>query len=290
VKKLLFLLLPFTLFAHLNIAVSYPYIGAITKTIGGDHISTIVLAQGSFDPHFITPKPSLIAKLRGADGLIINGGGLEIGWIPPLLKRASNTKLASNSKSFLDLSKAIELMGAVDVVDRADGDVHPEGNPHFHLSPANILLLAKNIKEFLISIDGEHRDIYEKNYSDFNASWNIKMGEWAKNMADKKGIKVLQYHDVFAYFNDYYGIKSIGTIEPLPGIAPSSKHTLELLKLIDEQKPCCILHDVYHPTKTAEFISAKSGIGVVVLPHDIEAMSSITNLEVLFDFLTTHIR
>ncbi len=137
----LFYLLVFlstALLAQINVSVSYPYIGAITKSIGGEHIKVNVLAKGSWDPHFVVPKPSLIAKLRNSDALIINGGQLEIGWIPALLKRANNRKLNPSSSSFLELSSHINMIHKVEDVSRAGGDVHPDGNPHFHLDPMNI--------------------------------------------------------------------------------------------------------------------------------------------------------
>jgi zinc/manganese transport system substrate-binding protein len=287
---LLLLLLPLSLFAHLNIVVSYPYIGALTKTIGGDHIESIVLAKGNWDPHFIIPRPSLIAKVRSADAMIMNGGQLEIGWLPPLLNRAGNPKIDPSAKTFLNLSHHMELINKPNKVDRADGDIHPDGNPHFHLSPQNILLLAGVIKDFLISIDGEHKAIYEKNHSEFLSMWNQKMKIWSEKMADKRGLSVIQFHDNLAYFNNTYGLKNIGTIEPLPGIAPSSKHTIEMIELIKNENPCCILHDVYHPTKTAEFISQKTGIKIVMMPHDIESLESINDLGSLFDHLTSAIK
>ena len=291
-KKLLTLLtlLPLTLLAHLNIAVSYPYIGALTKTIGGEHIETVILAKGNWDPHFIIPRPSLIAKVRNADALIINGGQLEIGWLPPLINRAGNPKTSPNAQTFLNLSHHVELINKPSEVDRANGDIHPDGNPHFHLDPQNILHLADTIKEFLISIDSEHSAVYEKNYADFYKIWNEKMKVWNKKMRDKKGLKVIQFHDNLAYFNKAYGLINIGTIEPLPGIPPSSKHTIEIIELIKKEKPCCILHDVYHSTKTADFISQKTGIKIVLMPHDIEALEDIDNLGSLFEHLTSAVK
>ena len=291
-KKLLTLitLLPLTLLAHLNVAVSYPYIGVLTKTIGGEHITTTVLAKGNWDPHFIIPRPSLIAKMRNADALIMNGAQLEIGWLPPLINRAGNPKTSPSSATFLNLSHHVELINKPSEVDRKDGDIHPDGNPHFHLDPKNTLLLAGTIKEFLISMDAEHRDVYEKNFADFSDMWNKKMREWSEKMSDKKGLKVIQFHDNLAYFNKAYGLLNIGTIEPLPGISPSSKHVIETIELIKKEDPCCILHDVYHSTKTADFISQKTGIKVVLMPHDIEALEDIDNLSALFDHLTSAIK
>ena len=289
-KLLPLLLLPLSLFAHLNIAVTYPFIGALTKTIGGEHISTQVLAKGNWDPHFIIPRPSLIAKVRNADALIMNGGQLEIGWLPPLLRRAGNRKTSPNTDTFLNLSHHVELINKPSVVDRKNGDIHPDGNPHFHLDPNNILILADIIRKFLINIDTEHKNVYEKNYKNFSDMWKEKIEIWNQKMADKKGLKVVQYHDNMAYFNKAYGIKNIGTIEPLPGIPPSSKHTINIIKLIKQEKPAFILHDVYHPTKTADFISNKTGINIVLMPHDIGAIENKQDLTSLFDYLTSAIK
>jgi zinc/manganese transport system substrate-binding protein len=290
-KNFLFLLLlPLTLLANLDIAVSYPYIGALTKEIGGENVDIEVLAKGKWDPHFVVPRPSLITKVRNADALIMNGGQLEIGWLPPLINRAGNSKVTPNAKTFLNLSHQIKLINKPSDVDRAGGDIHPDGNPHFHLDPNNILILAKAIEEFLILIDSEHTKAYETNYTNFTNKWNKKLLIWKEKMRDKKGLKVIQFHDNLAYFNKAYGIESIATIEPLPGIPPSSRHTIELVKLIKQEKPCCILHDVYHSRKTAEYIKEKTGIKIILMPHDVGALDSIRDLTSLFDYLTDAIQ
>jgi len=286
----LLLLLPLALSAHLNIAVSYPYIGAITKEIGKDHVHTIVLAQGNWDPHFVVPRPSLISKLRGADALIMNGGQLEIGWLPPLIKRANNRRVNPDASTFLNLSQQVEMINKPKSVDRSQGDIHPDGNPHFHLDPANVMFLARSIATFLSDMDREHRSIYEANLRDFEKEWQQNMKRWEERMAPRRGLKVIQFHDNLAYFNRAFGLVNIGTIEPLPGIPPSSRHTMELIELIKEEKPYRIFHDVYHSTKTAEYISAKTGIKIVLMPHDIGALESIGSLVGLFDYLTSAVQ
>jgi zinc/manganese transport system substrate-binding protein len=286
-KILAFLtLLPLSLFAHLNIAVSYPYIGALTEVIGGKGVEAVVLARGNWDPHFIIPRPSLIAKVRNADALIMNGGQLEIGWLPSVINRAGNPKVMPNVSTFLNLSHYIKLINKPKNVDRKGGDIHPDGNPHFHLSPTHILTLAKTIERFLSGIDMKHQPLYQKNYENFSNAWRKKMAHWDQKMKNKRGMKVIQFHDNLAYFNKEYGLQNIGTIEPLPGIPPSSKHTMEIIELIKKEKPCCILHDVYHSTKTADFISQKTGIKVILMPHDIEALEDVDSLSALFDHLT----
>jgi len=286
-KKFLYLLLlPLSLFAELEVAVTYPYIGAITKAVGGEYVDIEALAKGNWDPHFVVPRPSLISKTRNADAIIINGGQLEIGWLPPLINRAGNSKVMPNSKAFLNLSHNVKLINKPLSVDRSGGDVHPDGNPHFHLDPNYILTLAEKIRDFLSSLDSEHKQEFEKNYVTFVNSWKKQLLKWNQRMADKKGLKVIQFHDNLAYFNKAYGLQSIATIEPLPGIPPSSRHTLSLIKLIKDERPCCILHDVYHSTKTAEYLRDKTGIKIILMPHDIGALDDIEDLTSLFDYLT----
>ncbi len=285
-KYLIVLLLPLSLFAQLKVAVSYPYIGALVEEIGGEHVEVTVLAKGNWDPHFVVPRPSLIAKLRRSDALVMNGAQLEIGWLPPLIRRASNRAVMPSSPSFLNLSHQVKLIQKPQNVDRSLGDVHPDGNPHFHLDPNNIVVLAQSITAFLGRIDAANKESYEKNLSRFTAGWNVHLKRWDDRMKEKKGMQIIQFHDNLAYFNEAYGLKTMGTIEPLPGIPPSSRHTLELIDMTKTKKICCILHDVYHSTKTAEFIGAKTGIKLIIMPHDIDAIASIHSLVELFDYLT----
>ncbi len=280
------LCLPYLLWAKLNVCVSYPYIGALTEEISQNRVDITVLAKGNWDPHFVVPRPSLIAKLRRGDALIINGAQLEIGWLPPLIRRAANTKISPNAQSFLNLSHQLELIQKPQSVDRSLGDVHPDGNPHFHLDPYNMIVLAQSIAGFLSRLDPDNAQMFEQNLHTFETKWSEHIKRWEARMADKKGMKVIQFHDNLAYFNKAFGITSIATIEPLPGIPPSSRHTLRLMQIIREQKPSYILHDVYHASSTAEYLVDKTDIKLVLMPHDIGALESVESLVGLFDYMT----
>lgn len=275
--------------ANIKVVVTYPYIGALTETIGGEKVDTEVLAQGSWDPHFVIPKPSLIGKIRNADLLIFNGADLEIGWLPPLLERASNHKINHPSNT-LNLSKTVKLIDIPSDISRAKGDVHADGNPHFHLDPRNIPILADAITTFLIQKDPGNHDFYRKKLASFKMEWSANLKEWDRQMAPLKGEGVIQYHPVFNYFLRAYGLKNIGTIEPLAGIPPSSSHTFKLIQTIDSAKPRWIFNDVYHPVKTAEFLHDKTGIKLLIMPHDVGSMKEAKDLETLFDSLCGRLR
>jgi zinc/manganese transport system substrate-binding protein len=273
---LLTLLLTSGLFAKLNVDVTYATLGAVAKEIGGDAVKVTVLGSPKYDPHFIVPKPSLLAKLRRADLLVINGGGLELGWLPPLLRNANNAKIRNGAKGFLDMSHYIAMIDVPESVSRAFGDVHAQGNPHYFTDPHLIPVMAKAIEKKLIEIDPNNEVLYKKNYEHFTAEWKQFLENYDAKMQMCTTKKVIEYHELFDYFLRRYHIQSYGNIEPLPGIAPSSKHTIELIKIIKEHKIKKILQDVYHERKTAKFIASKTGADVVIVPHDLGANGSKT--------------
>jgi len=286
---LITLLLTTAIFAKVNIATTYNYLGEVTKAIGGDEVKVTVLANPKLDPHFITPKPSLIGRLRRVDLLIINGGQLEIGWLPPLLKSANNSKINVGGSGFLDVSGVITFIDKPKNVSRAYGDVHPDGNPHFATDIHTIIPIAKLISMKLSIVDPTHKSTYEANYKSFAS----KMEALAKKLDTKyqscKGKKVVQYHELFNYALKAYGVENIGNIEPLPGITPSSKHTLEIINIIKKQNIRTILQDVYHEKKTAQFIANKTGATVSIVPHDVGAVEGADTLESFYTMVAQRI-
>jgi len=273
---LLTVLLTTLAFARVNVDATYSTLGAVAKKIGGDNVKVTVLGSSKYDPHFIVPKPSLLSKLRRADLLIINGGGLELGWLPPLLRNANNAKIRNGAKGFLDMSHFVPMIDVPTSVSRAFGDVHAQGNPHYTTDPHVVLIMAKAIGQKLAQIDPENEAAYEKNLANFTKEWQAYLTKYDADMQMCQTKKVVQYHELFNYFLKRYNIQAVGNIEPLPGIAPSSKHTIALIQTMRENGVKTILQDVYHERKTAKFIASKTGARVAVIPHDLGADGSKT--------------
>jgi len=271
-------------FAKTYVIASYPYLGKIVQAVGGDAVKVKVLASPKRDPHFITPKPSLIPAISRADLLIANGAGLEIGWLPPLIRSGNNPKVRIGSKGFVDVSRAIHLIDIPKSVSRAMGDVHPEGNPHFDTDPHNILPIAKLITKKLSIVDPTNKNLYAKNLKVFTKEWRGFLSTFDRGMKQCKSKKIIQYHELFNYFLKRYNIKSLANIEPLPGISPSSKHTLELIRKMKQENIKNIIQDVYHEKRTAKFIAQKTGAKVIILPHDVGSVSGTKSLQ---SFYTT---
>jgi zinc/manganese transport system substrate-binding protein len=289
-KQLLFILTFLFLFQvaypeQINIVTTYPYIADIAGRIGKNHVQVISLGRGDYNPHVIIPKPSYIAKLRNADLLIINGAQLEIGWLPPIMKQANNADIQPGEKGFLDLSTRVHLIDVPTNVSRELGDVHPEGNPHYYLNPDNIPLIAKAIADKLCTIDPENASEYQANNTEFTALWKQKTMEWEGKMKFLKGTRVIEYHKVYDYFLHKFELPIAGTIEPLPGIPPTTKHIGEVEKLIESEKIHYILQDVYNPQDASQYISKRLSIKMIILPHDVGAVKEANGIITLFDEL-----
>ena len=272
--------------AKLHVATTYPYIASIVQQVGGDRVNVQALASGDWDPHVIVPKPSYIAKLRRADLLIMSGAQLEIGWLPPLMNQANNPKINVGSRGLLDLSRSVQLIEVPVGVSRAQGDIHPDGNPHFYLDPYNIPLLSKAITERLAELEPAGESEYQNNNKNFTEKWNNKMAEWDEKLEKLKGITVIEYHKNYDYFLLRYQIKLLGTVETLPGIPPTSKHIESLARMIASSSVRFILQDVYHPDDASKLLAKKYGIRVVRIPHDVGAVPEAKDIFTLFDEIT----
>ena len=289
-KIILSLVLGVTLaFANINVDTTYSTFGAIVKKIGAEHVNVTVLGSSKYDPHFIVPKPSLLAKLRRADLLVINGGGLELGWLPPLLRGAHNSKIQNGAKGFLDISHSIHMLNVPVSVSRAFGDVHAQGNPHYITDPHQVPIIAEVILKRLKLIDSVNASAYEKNYLVFKKKWQKYLIAFDAKMKQCKTKKVVQYHELFNYFLNRYSIKSYGNIEPLPGVSPSSKHTIELIRMMQNEDIKVVLQDVYHEKKSASFIADKTGARVAVVPHEVGALKNSDTLESFYNTIAGQI-
>lgn len=268
-----------------RVVTTYPWIAGIVSHIAKDRVRVESLAEGDLDPHTIIPKPSHIARLRKADLLIINGAQLEIGWLPPLIRQAGNGSIVPGSTGFLDLSGTIKLMDKPASVSRAMGDVHPDGNPHFSLDPDNIPLIARAVTDRLKKLDPVGSSEYESGYREFAGIWRNKNREWKEKLAPLKGKRVIEYHRIYDYFLRYAGLELAGTLEPLPGIPPSSGHIGRTGEIIRAEGIAFILQDVYNPDTAARHLSSKYNVPLVILPHDIDAVEGTDDIVRMFDVI-----
>src|SRR5262250_4020506 len=144
-------------------------LAALAQEIGGDKVDVESIARGYQDPHFVEAKPSFLLKLKRADLLIVVGLELEIGWLPPLITQSGNPRIQVGAPGYLDASQFAEILEIPQgTVTRAEGDVHPLGNPHYWLDPDNGRRIARGIANKLADMDPADSAYFQQRFQDFD--------------------------------------------------------------------------------------------------------------------------
>ena len=257
---------------------------SIVKSVGGQHVAVKSLIEGSFNMHDITPKPSMVIALRNAD-LIIRLGMKQDSWIDSLIDISNNAKLFSDKPGHLDASKAISALEVpTGNIDSALGDIHIDGNPHYWLNPENGILIAKMIAVRLGELDPTNKMSYEANYKIFKQKLETKIQVWKQKMQPLKYKPVIAYHKTWSYFFDAFSLKSVGYLEPLPGIRPSAKHIKMLKQRYKKKSKGIIITALYYPKKPGEIFAKQNQSPFYHLPTNVGS-KGITSYEALFDYL-----
>ena len=287
----LLIFLPLVVQAKFKVVTTIPDLAALASEVGGDKIDVESLARGDQDPHYIEPKPSFALKLNRADLLIEIGLQLEIGWLPVLLTQSHNPKIQTGALGHLQASEGLNLLEIpTGPVDRSQGDVHPEGNPHYWLNPRNGLIIAKHIADRLAEIDPANAALYQQNFKSFQARLQKKIIEWEKAISPLKGKKIITYHKSFSYFVNWSGLAVVDQIEPKPGIPPSPSHILALIDRITAEKIPLIITENYYDPRASQKLSQKTGAKVLLLPTSVGGETAIKTYEDLFDYLVTQLK
>jgi zinc/manganese transport system substrate-binding protein len=270
--------------AGIKVVATTQDLESLAKEVGGDKVETDSLAKGYQDPHQVEPKPSFILKLNKAELLIVVGRELEIGWLPPLINQARNPRIQPSGDRYLDASGFAHILEIpTGQITRAMGDVHPQGNPHYWLSPENGRRIAQGIQKKLAEISPADAGYFAQRYADFDKRLADAEKRWNAAMAPYKGAKIVTYHRSWPNFVETYGLNVVGYVEPKPGIPPSPTHTLEIINLVSAQKIPMILVEPYFDLKTPKYIGEKTGAAVVTLYPSVGGTPAIKDYFALFD-------
>jgi zinc/manganese transport system substrate-binding protein len=269
---------------RLRIVASLPDLGALTQAVGGDLVEVDTLARGDQNPHDVEVRPSLMVKLRRADLLVRNGVEGDP-WVEPLVRGAGNGRLAPGAPGQVDVSRGIQVLGIPQgPVDRSRGDVHPEGNPHFTLDPANAAIVTANIVEALARLAPEHRSTFETRRREWLAQLDGALRRWQESLAPYRGAKVVTNHDLWIYFLDRFGLVSTGTVEDRPGIPPSPAHVADLIHRMRSEQVRVVIYEPWADRKLVERIARETGAQAVGLATGVGAMKEATSYLDLFEF------
>ncbi len=277
------LITPTTSIAKLDIFACAPEWGALAKEIGGAEVTVFTASKASQDVHHLRAKPSFLAKMRKTELVFCTGAALESGWLPVLLQKAGSSKVQAGQVGHLLASEYVEKLEMPELVDRSMGDIHGEGNPHIHLNPHNLILIADELTKRLSLLSPTKEKLFLSNLEIFKQRWQENIEKWEQKAQPLRNMNVVVYHQNWIYLLNWLNLNRITTLEPVPGIPPRVSHLETVLASVKNQDIKAILLTPYQQNNAAAWLSEHTNIPVVTLPYTVGGSKNAKDLKTLFD-------
>jgi len=221
--------------------------------------------------------------MRNADLLICTGMGVEIGWLPILLRESGNDRVQPGQPGYLEAGDYVEKLDIPKRLDRADGDVHAQGNHHIQGDPRNILRVAEALSKRLAQMDPAHEAYFQARYKSFSERWIQAIKRWETEAAPLKGLAFVEHHKARTYLSRWLGMREIAVLEPKPGIEPTVAHLTSLLAILQRQPARMIIRSSYNSGHASEWLAERTKLRVVVLPSTVGGNDNAKDLFSLYD-------
>jgi len=279
----IFFLLTTTL-AQVKVVTTTTVIYDLVKNVGGDKVEVDYLSRGDQDVHFLEVLPSYMMKLREADIFFQIGLQLEM-WAPQLVDGSRNSSL-----KIVYLSDAITPKEVPTTkVDASQGDVHPQGNPHYWLDPYNAKSMAEVIYLELALSSPENDSYFKKNLDAYLKKLDNKIIEWEGKISKLKQKEIIFFHSSWIYFADRFGIKIAGYVEPKPGIPPTPSHNAEIIQLIKKKNIKLIVTEVFYSDSAPNQIASMTEAKVLKVPTQVYGLENIKSYIEMMDYIVNQI-
>jgi zinc/manganese transport system substrate-binding protein len=252
--------------AKIRVVTTIPDLADMARNIGGDLLEIKSIATGVEDIHAVPIKPSFATLLNRADILLVVGLEMEHAFLPALLEAARNSKILPSAPGYIDCSVYIVPQEVPTRIDRALGDIHPGGNPHFNLDPVGGKAMARAIADGLARNYPEHAAIFQKNVVVYLQTLDAAIARWQREAAPLRGVKLVSYHPDMLYFAERFGMKPVGTIEIRPGVDPTPGHIVELEELMRREGVKLVVRERQYPAGLAQAVAQRTGAKLVELP------------------------
>lgn len=271
--------------AALNVLATVPEWAALAQEIGGDKVRVQAATHALQDPHRIEAKPSLIARARGADLVVATGAGLEVGWLPLVLRESGNARVQPGQPGHFEAARFVTMLDVPGRVDRADGDVHAEGNPHLQADPRNILKVGEALAARMAQVDAANAAAYRAGFQAFARRWQANLARWEKAAAPLRGQPVVVQHKSLSYLVNWLGLREVAALEPKPGVEASAGHLGKLLQQVKApvNAPRLVLRAAYESPRAAEWFAREAAVPLVVVPFTVGGSDAARDLTTLFD-------
>lgn len=274
-KSLLSLaLLGATAVANADVLTTVKPLGFIANAITDGVTETKVLLPTSASPHDYSLKPSDVEQLQSAQLVVWIGEEMET------FLEKSIEKLPKEKVLTLEDVPAIKELVEHSGEEKEDKHDHKHDHKHEHkhshnhahhdhshdghshdedwhiwLSPKASEHIAEQIAERLSQQLPEQKAKIAENLANFKATLATKNSEIAKQLEPVKSKGYYTFHDAYGYFEEAYGLKSLGSFTINPTVAPGAKTLNAIKKSIAQKKVQCLFAEPQFTPKVIESLS-----------------------------------
>lgn len=269
--------------AAINIFACEPEWAALTQELAGDKANIYTATGGLQDPHRVEARPSLISKAARADLLVCTGAELEAGWLPKVLREASNRAIAPGAAGNFQAARFVKMLEIPGRLDRADGDVHALGNPHIQTDARNFLPIAEALGQRLAQLDPDNAALYQQNLAAFTQKWRGAITKWETQAASLKGVPIVVQHKGFPYLSAWLGLQEVTALEAKPGMEPSASYLAHVVDELKLHPAKMVIRAAYQDDRPSDWITRRAHITAVMLPYTVGGTPQAKDLYSLFD-------
>jgi len=279
--------LPQSVMAEIRILACEPEWAALAAEIGGADVIIHSATHGRQDAHYVRARPSLIAQVRRASILFCSGAELEVGWLPVLMRRGARQIVQPGQPGHIMAADHVALLERPEILDRSAGDIHPSGNPHVHLDPRNIGILASVLTDRLERIDPTRAEAYRRRLASFQARWAEAMTDWRERAARLRGMRVVVHHKAWTYLLRWAGLERVASLERVSGVPPTASYLRRVVEQVGRSGAKAIILAPHESRDASDWLSERTAIPVVNLPFTVAGRAGVDDLFSLFDVTLT---
>lgn len=250
--------------AALKVVTTTPAMAALARAVGGEHVQVSTLVGNDRDAHMLQVKPSMMRAVRDADLVVAVGADLEAGWLPEVLASAGNPRVQTGRPGHFEAAMQVERLPDPPS-SGFSAHLHRYGNPHINLDPLRMAQAGEALARTLAGLDTAHADDFHRQAAAFRAAVEARLPVWRESLKGAQG--AVLYHRDAVYLLDRFGLKLLGTLEPVPGVPPTANHLRELAAQLQGQKGV-IVQAPWHAPDGPRQLSELTGLPIRILPLD----------------------
>ena len=251
------------------VASFYPvYIAAMNVAEGAADVDVVNLTQSQTGClHDFTLRPQDMITLESASLFLTNGAGME-SFLEDVVQSLPELPVTDSSSGILLLHTEESLHV---------GDEHEEEgeeNAHIWMSPRRYEQQVRNICAGLSEQFPQDAALFEENTEKYLAKVEALRSEMAEALSGAKGMRVILFHDSFAYFAEEFGMEIAAAIPIEADTALSAGEIAQIVAKIKATGIRVLFAEEQYSTELADAIARETEAKVYLLDTGVSGEDS----------------